>query len=84
MVCLIRLFVCSVRLGRPLWPAPFSVLHARRHRLQSFPSVHHALVVVDSRGHVVRFGVVDVPVRFSHPVFHDGLFSDDYVHCMKH
>ena len=44
MLCLIRLFVCSVRLGRSLWPASFPVLHARRRRLQSFPSVHHALV----------------------------------------
>ena len=83
MLCLIRLFVCSVRLGRSLWPASFPILHARRRRLQSFPSVHHALVVVDFRGHVVRFGVVDVPVRFSHPIFHGGLFSDDYVHSIK-
>ena len=44
MLCLIRLFVCSVRLGRSLWPASFPILHARRRRLQSFPSVHHALV----------------------------------------
>lgn len=64
MLCLIRLFVCSVRLGRSLRPASFPVLHARRRRLQSFPSVHHALVVVDFRGHVVRFGVVNVPVDF--------------------
>ena len=44
MLCLIRLFVCSVRLGRSLWPASFPILHARRRQLQSFPSVHHALV----------------------------------------
>ena len=25
-----------------------------------------------------------LPTGFSHSVFHGGLFSDDYVHCMKH
>lgn len=25
-----------------------------------------------------------LPAGFSHPVLHGGLFSDDYVHCMKH
>jgi hypothetical protein len=36
MLCLIRLFVCSVRLDRSLRPASFPILHARRRRLQSF------------------------------------------------
>ena len=29
-------------------------------------------------------GQAFLPTWFPHPIFHSGLFSDDYVHCMKH
>ena len=58
----LKVMLIHLRRRRALCEVMCGILHARRRRLQSFPSVHRVLVVVDFRVHVVRFGVVDVMI----------------------